>query len=133
MKPTLKPSLITKLGIKAGTQAALLGAPDGFVETLHDLPPGIEFRTRLTKSTTLALWFVRSLNEIETEAAFISAGLPDGCSLWIIHPKRSSHLKVDFNQNDVRRTGLAAGLVDYKVCSVDADWSGLRFARRKDG
>jgi hypothetical protein len=28
--------------------------------------------------------------------------------------------------------GLAAGLVDYKVCSIDSTWSGLRFTRRKD-
>jgi hypothetical protein len=38
---------------------------------------------------------------------------------------------VDFKQNDVRAAGLAAGLVDYKVCAVDADWSGLKFARKK--
>jgi hypothetical protein len=31
----------------------------------------------------------------------------------------------------VREVGLAAGLVDYKVCAVDATWSGLRFTRRK--
>jgi hypothetical protein len=38
---------------------------------------------------------------------------------------------VDFNQNDVRAAGLAAGLVDYKVCAVDADWSGLKFTHKK--
>jgi hypothetical protein len=26
--------------------------------------------------------------------------------------------------------GLAAGLVDYKVCAVDETWSGLAFAAR---
>ena len=26
--------------------------------------------------------------------------------------------------------GLSAGLVDYKICSVDDDWSGLKFTRR---
>jgi hypothetical protein len=31
----------------------------------------------------------------------------------------------------VRQVGLASGLVDYKICSVDATWSGLRFTRRK--
>jgi hypothetical protein len=33
-------------------------------------------------------------------------------------------------QNHVRDEGLARGLVDYKVGSVDADWSGLKFAWR---
>jgi hypothetical protein len=39
-------------------------------------------------------------------------------------------MAADVSQNDVRKAGLAAGLVDYKVCAIDADWSGLRFARR---
>jgi hypothetical protein len=30
----------------------------------------------------------------------------------------------------VRELGLAAGLVDDKVCAIDAAWSALRFARR---
>jgi hypothetical protein len=38
---------------------------------------------------------------------------------------------VDFNQNDVRAAGLTVGLVDYKVCAVDADWSGLKFTQKK--
>jgi hypothetical protein len=31
----------------------------------------------------------------------------------------------------VREAGLAAGLVDFKVCSIDATWSGLAFKRRR--
>jgi hypothetical protein len=68
---------------------------------------------------------------LEGEMAYMSARLPEGCSVWIIHPKQTSRFKVDFNQNDVRAAGLEAGLVDYKVCAVDADWSGLKFARKK--
>jgi hypothetical protein len=37
----------------------------------------------------------------------------------------------EFNENDVRRSALAAGFVDYKICSVDAEWSGMKFAHRK--
>ncbi|MCY4506345.1 MAG: DUF3052 domain-containing protein, partial [Acidobacteria bacterium] len=32
---------------------------------------------------------------------------------------------------DVRSAGLHQGLVDYKICAVDDDWSGLLFSRRK--
>ena len=34
------------------------------------------------------------------------------------------------NENDVRRIGLDAGLVDVKVCAVSEVWSGLKFVRR---
>jgi hypothetical protein len=56
--------------------------------------------------------------------------LPAQASLWIVHPKQSSPLASDFNQDDVREVGLAQGFVDYKVCAVDKDWSALKFARR---
>jgi hypothetical protein len=39
----------------------------------------------------------------------------------------------DVSETEVRRVGLAGGLVDYKVCAIDATWSGLKFARRKQG
>jgi hypothetical protein len=124
-------SLAKKLGFKPRMKAALLGAPEGFGELLGDLPEGVELQTRLAKQTGLVLWFVRSRTELEGEMAYMSARLPEGCSVWIIHPKQTSRYKVDFNQNDVRAAGLESGLVDYKVCAVDADWSGLKFARKK--
>jgi hypothetical protein len=34
------------------------------------------------------------------------------------------------NENIVREIGLAAGLVDVKVCAVTEIWSGLKFVRR---
>jgi hypothetical protein len=58
------------------------------------------------------------------------ASLPPHASLWIVHPKQTSALAADFNQDDVREAGLASGFVDYKVCAVDKDWSALKFARR---
>jgi hypothetical protein len=55
----------------------------------------------------------------------------DGGGLWIAWPKHASGRAADLTQLDVRHTGLAAGLVDFKVCSIDATWSGLRFTRRR--
>ena len=37
----------------------------------------------------------------------------------------------DLTHPVVRELGLGAGLVDYKMASFDATWSGLKFARRK--
>lgn len=126
-------SLVKKLGFKPGMKIALLGIPDGFDETLGELPDGIEFQTKLTPQTELAIWFVRSRDELDAAADYAGARLPEGSSIWIAHPKKSSRYRVDFKQIDVRRAGFASGLVDYKVCSVDADWSALRFARRREG
>ncbi len=124
-------SLVQKLGFKPDMRAALLGAPDGFDEQLGELPEGVEFQSKMNNQTNMTIWFVRSSLELEGEMDFLSARLPKGASLWIVYPKQTSRFKVDFEQNDVRAVALAAGLVDYKICSVDADWTGLKFARKR--
>ncbi len=125
-------SLVKKLGFKPSMKVALLGAPEDFEEKLGDLPENVEIQSSLTRHANLAIWFVRSRAELDADAGFVSARLPEAASLWIVHPKQAGRYRVDFNQNDVRAAGLASGLVDYKVCAVDADWSGLKFARKKN-
>jgi len=123
--------LVKKLGFKPNTKTALLNAPEGFEEQLVELPEGTELITKMTAQTTMTLWFVRSQRDLEGEMDYLGARLPPGSSLWIIYPKQTSRYKVDFNQFDVRATALAAGLVDYKICAVDDDWTGLKFVRKK--
>jgi hypothetical protein len=124
-------SLVKKLGFKPDMRTALLGAPEGFEDQLGDLPEGVEFESKVSAKTKMAIWFVRSLRELAAETDYLSARLPEGASVWIVYPKRTSRFKVDFTQYDVRAAGLAAGLVDYKICAVDSDWTGLKFARKK--
>jgi hypothetical protein len=123
--------LAKKLDLKAGTKAALIGAEDGFIELLGDLPEGVELQTRIGAQTKLVIWFIRASHEIAAAFELACARMPEGCSVWIIYPKKAGKYRVDFNQNDIRLTGLEAGVVDYKICAVDADWSGMKFARRR--
>jgi len=123
--------LAKKLGLKPDMAVALVAAPEGFEESLGEPPPGITWQTRLTARTALAIWFVRSIRELQEVVGQLSARLPQAASAWIVYPKKSGRYKVDFSENDVRNAGLAEGLVDYKVCAVDADWTGLKFARKR--
>lgn len=123
--------LAQKLGIRADMVVSLIAAPDAFEEYLGDLPENTSLATRLTPKTSVALCFVRSLKDLEATLDLLTLRLPKKASVWIVHPKRTGKYHVDFNQNHVRDHGLVAGLVDYKVCSVDNDWSALKFAWRK--
>jgi hypothetical protein len=122
-----------KLGLvtaKGGVgDVSILGEPEGFRGMLGDLPDSVKLHARLLATTRLALCFVRSRAELMSLLDLLHSQLPRTAHVWIIHPKAQN--KPDFNQNHVRDEGLAAGLVDYKVCSVDADWSGLKFAWRE--
>jgi hypothetical protein len=60
-----------------------------------------------------------------------SLHMPVGASVWIVYPKRAGRLPCDVVAPDVRASALAVGLVDYKICAVDSDWTGMKFARRK--
>ena len=49
-----------------------------------------------------------------------------------VNLKMSSPLFADLREGTIRAFGLDEGLVDNKVCAVDADWSGLRFVIRRE-
>jgi len=123
--------LHTKLGITKPMRVALLDAPEGFTESLGDLPAGVVLTNAIHPEIQLALCFVRSQEGLHATLDMLTARLPERASVWVIHPKIKSRYRVDFNQNHVRNAALKAGLVDYKVCSVDADWSALKFAWRR--
>ena len=124
--------LAVKLGMRAGLTVDLQGAPAGFRELLGELPAGVSVRDGVQAGCDLALWFVRSRGDLQSGMDGMAARLGDR-PLWIIWPKQGSALAGDLTQQDVRQAGLAAGWVDYKVCAVDATWSGLLFRRRRRG
>ena len=119
-----------KLGIGADTVVGLIGAPAGFESLLGELPRGAQVRREPTDRCDLLLWFARSRDEVARHVH--QMGERAGAKgLWILWPKKSSGVPSDLTQGVVRELGLAAGLVDYKICAVDATWSGLRFTVRK--
>jgi len=78
----------------------------------------------------VALVFVAGRRALAREFARVAAKLPDEGSIWIGWPKQSSGVATDLTEDVVRDIGLATGVVDVKVCAIDATWSGLKFVRR---
>jgi hypothetical protein len=74
--------------------------------------------------------FVKSQAELEEQFPRFARRLAAAGMLWVSWPKKTSGASTDLNENDVRRIGLAAGLVDVKVCAVSDVWSGLKFVIR---
>jgi CheY-like chemotaxis protein len=122
--------LFKKLGIKANSTVVLVNAPKGFKETLGELPQGVTFHKNIGSTRDLTIWFAKSINDMESKIEQMVEDVGKG-GLWIVWSKKASGVITDLSQNRVRQIGLAFGLVDYKVCSIDETWSGLLFARRK--
>ncbi|MCY4115044.1 MAG: hypothetical protein OXG33_14085 [Chloroflexi bacterium] len=121
-----------KLGIKSGYAVALVGAPDDFERTLGELPLDVTLRRRAQGRCDLIVWFVGSRRDLKRRVARYGEKAGAG-GLWICWPKKTSGVVSDLSERVVRETGLARGLVDYKIASIDRVWSGLRFTRRKSG
>lgn len=117
-----------KLGLRPGDVVGLIGAPQDFVNTLGDLPPGVTFRFGARGTCSALIWFVRSREDLDRNIKRFAARA-GGIQPWIAWEKAKRGLSL--GERAVREAGLAAGLVDFKVCALDRVWSGLRFARRK--
>ena len=119
-----------KLGIKPNARLGLIGAPRDFDEVLGELPPGVTVRRRVHGRFDVLVVFVQKRSELERRLPALKQALDQAGGLWVAWPKRSSGVATDLGDGTVRELGLASGLVDNKVCAIDATWSGLRFVYR---
>jgi hypothetical protein len=122
--------LVKKLGIKPDSNIAFVNAPTNFVNQL-DLPSGVKVNSiPKSKDLDFILLFVKTRTVLTGAFALCAHKLKSNGMLWVSWPKRASGVSTDLNENVVRDIGLAAGLVDVKVCAIDEIWSGLKFVYR---
>jgi hypothetical protein len=122
--------LAKKLGIKANARVGLIGSPDGFAAKLGELEPGVTVGRSLRGPLDVIVAFFTSRSQLERRWPALRTALDCAGGLWIAWPKRASGVATDLSETVVRELGLAAGLVDNKVCAIDEVWSGLRFVYR---
>ena len=123
--------LAKKLGIRADAVVLLLGAPPGFERKLGALPDGVKLGKRAQGKSNLILLFTTSQADLRRRFPVAQRTMADRAGMWIAWPKQASGVATDLREPQVRAFGLAAGLVDYKVCAIDAIWSGLLFTERR--
>jgi hypothetical protein len=122
--------LAKRLGIAEDARVAVVGPPDSFRALLEPLPPGVRVSTRARGPLDVVILFRERAAELRQRFDRLAAALDPAGGLWIAWPKRSSGVETDLDENVAREIGLAAGLVDNKVCAIDETWSGLRFVIR---
>jgi hypothetical protein len=118
-----------KLGIKPGFRVRLRNAPAEVRGELRESLSQCEENER-GDLLDFSMVFTASQKELKKEFAALAKLLEPAGMLWVSWPKKTSGVATDLNENIVREVGLAAGLVDVKVCAVTDVWSGLKFVRR---
>ncbi len=122
--------LAKKLGVKPGDTVVAIGAPADYAQLLDPMPEGAEIVGELPASASFVHVFATERAALEAELPRLAAALEKDGILWISWPKKAAKVETDLDGNVVRGLGLGAGLVDVKVCAVDATWSGLKFVYR---
>lgn len=125
--------LVKKLGVRPGMKVAIVGAPEGFADgTLGELPAGVAVASRLGGSKDMVIFFTTERAELSSNlGALREAIAPDGM-VWVAWPKKAAKVPTDMTEDVVREVALPTGLVDVKVCAIDATWSGLKLVIRKE-
>ena len=123
--------LAAKLGLKAGSKLALVGAPAGFEATLGVLPARAKVTRGLRGAKDFLLWFVLDEKGLRSALPKWRKAAEGGARIWVAWPKKTSSLSSDLTQYTVRTALHAHGLVDFKICALDDDWSGMCFALRR--
>jgi hypothetical protein len=101
----------------------VVGAPDGFLPDVPRAPDG---------PADVIVFFTTARAELEAALAGLRALMQPAAGLWIAWPKRASGVTTDMTEDVVREVALPTGLVDNKVCAIDATWSGLRLVIRRE-
>ena len=124
--------LSQKLGIKPGSRIRLLDEPAGHRKLLSPLPDGVEFVSRLSKTTDLVHIFCTSKVQLAKALRAIRQSMRADAQVWVSWPKKAARVATDLTEDVVRTVALPLGLVDVKVCAVDDVWSGLKLVVRKE-
>jgi hypothetical protein len=120
-----------KLGIRPGHRLAFIHAPDGFAQTLGELPESVEIvRDEDAGPLDLTVFFTTRADALPAAFQRIGPRVHPAGTLWIAWPKKAAKVPTDVTEDVVRAIGLREGMVDVKVCAIDAVWSGLKFVYR---
>jgi hypothetical protein len=110
----------------------MLGSPARFERTLEPLPAGVVLQEGARgDSPGVLLLFVESSLDLARRFDGAAGMLAGGGKFWVLWPKKASGVRTDLSMPFIRAFASDAGWIDYKVCSVDATWSGMLFGRRR--
>ena len=123
-------ALWQKLGLVARQRVYILNPVPQIDALLAGAPAGLVRLPRL-RAFDVALAFATKRTECANALAKLLPHLQSGGMIWFAWPKKASGVATDITEDALRAIVLPSGLVDVKVCAIDATWSGLKFLRRR--
>jgi len=122
--------LAAKLGFKAGQRMWRDGMPASVAADLGDT--GAILLDAPETGLDVAHIFKTERAALADDLAALRRVLAPAGFVWVSWPKKASKVPTDIDENVIRDICLPMGLVDVKVCAIDAIWSGLKLMIRKE-
>lgn len=119
--------LLKKLRFKPDQKIAVLNSPPGFLNSLGELPEGMEIETELTGQYAIIHAFYTHFHVLKSQVDNLKSALVEDGILWLSYPKQSSKQDSDLNRDILREKLAAEGLKPVAQVSIDEIWSALRF------
>lgn len=124
--------LVRKLGLKAGQTIWFSALPDSVRAEIDPAAIGLTECDGPDAGIDAAHVFVTRRGELETALTRLRAAIAPAGFIWVSWPKKAAKVDTDVTEDVVREIALPIGLVDIKVCAVDAVWSGLKLVIRRE-
>jgi len=123
--------LARKLSLKDGMRVWWDGMPESVREEIAAEGLVLDHLTKPEAPIDAAHIFVTERAELAAELHRLLRLLGPAGMIWVSWPKKASKRRTDITEDVIRDVCLPMGLVDVKVCSVDATWSGLKLVVRR--
>jgi hypothetical protein len=123
--------LAKKLSLKDGMRVWFDAMPDSVADEVAEEKLTLELLRSPGAPINAALVFVTERTHLDAKLHQLLPLLAPSGFIWVSWPKKASKVATDMTEDVIRDVCLPMGLVDVKVCAVDAIWSGLKLMRRK--
>lgn len=121
--------LYKKLGLKEGFTVKLINPPPNYTALIETISKDIII-SKKKEQVNFIHFFSNSVKELENKLPKLKNEIAKDGMIWVSWYKKSTKKATELNENIVRDTALAIGLVDVKVCAFDEEWSGLKLVYR---
>ena len=120
-----------KLSLKDGMRVWREGMPDSVAKEIAAEGLESDFLSSPEAPVDAAHVFVAHRALLEARLRQLLPLLSPAGFIWVSWPKKASKVPTDITEHTIREVALPMGLVDVKVCAIDAIWSGLKLMKRR--
>lgn len=121
--------LAKKLSLKDGLRICFLNMPTSVRAEIDTY--GLCFMDDC-ETPEAAHIFVTRKDDLSQKLAHFRECMARNGQIWVSWPKKASNVPSEVSEDTIREICLPLGLVDVKVCSIDAIWSGLKLVIRTE-